>query len=83
MQELTEDEFISWKHHPVTKVIMDVLSAHISEIKETWLNESWNSGKADQVRLAELKGRSKGIEEIVSLGYADIKASLEWQKANQ
>jgi len=77
MAEITEDEFIAWKHHPVTTVFMGVLSKHIQEIEQAWMTESWHKGKCSPERLAELRGRARGIEEVVTLNFKDIKENLK------
>lgn len=82
MNGLTEDEFISWRHHPVTKTFFDVIGAHLQEIKDQWMVESWGRGVCSPERLAELKGRHKGLEEFMQMEFKDIVASIEWQSAN-
>jgi uncharacterized phage-associated protein len=70
--ELTKDEFVAWRHHPVTRLVFERLQEHIKQAENMWLKCSWETGKADPILLADLRARAIVLKEIITLEHGDI-----------
>ena len=68
---VTEADYLTWKHHPVTKLLHQFLRDYQRVLqREGWA--SLHSGKVDQELLLELVGRSKAVLEIETLPFGAI-----------
>lgn len=68
---ISEADFNSWKHHPVTKVFKDYL-LHFAESLEQGHLHRWKSGAMEQGKEDECVGRVLTLNEMVLLEFQDI-----------
>ena len=62
---VTPESFEEWKHHPVTKRLMKMLSNDREAMKEGLINNSFEDEQ-------EVKGRCRAIAIILNLEYEDL-----------
>jgi hypothetical protein len=55
---ITEDDFLTWREHPVTKWVFDAIERGVEAQKSAWIDASWEAGKADPEMLIELRTRA-------------------------
>lgn len=73
--DITEADFASWKHHPVTKVYHKFLGGFEADIEAAMLSLIRTSATPpDHFKLGELKGFANAIREMATLEYAHIVA---------
>ena len=65
MEIVSSDNFDEWKHHPVTKRLMKMLSSDRESMKEGLVNNAFDDEQ-------EVKGRCRAIALILSLEYEDL-----------
>ena len=65
MEPVSPSNFDEWKHHPVTKRLMKLLSDDRETMKEGLINSSFDDE-------AEVKGRCRAIAIILNLEYEDL-----------
>ena len=65
MEAVSQDNFDEWKHHPVTKRLMKLLSDDRETMKEGLISSSFEDE-------AEVKGRCRAIAIILNLEYEDL-----------
>jgi len=65
MEIVSEYNFEEWKHHPVTKRLMKMLSNDREAMKEGLINNSFEDEQ-------EVKGRCRAIAIILNLEYEDL-----------
>lgn len=70
-QDLTEDNFGSWRRHPATKAFMQFLEDYAQTLADGHMNR-WLGGKTEPDLEAEARGRVLTLREIVALEYNDI-----------
>lgn len=75
---ISKADFDSWRHHPVTKVVLEVLAAKQRIIKETVLSKF----VAGDYRLgsdeaSSLRGQIIEIEEILGMRFENVAAIFE------
>ncbi len=70
---ITEDEFITWREHPVTQHIFDtVLYGQVREAKKAWVAMAWEKGNLCPVTRAAYRERAKLAEQLIALQYHDL-----------
>jgi hypothetical protein len=65
MEIVSSDNFDEWKHHPVTKRLLKMLSNDRETMKEGLVNNAFDDEQ-------EVKGRCRAIAIILSLEYEDL-----------
>ena len=65
MEAVSQDNFDEWKHHPVTKRLMKMLSTDREAMKEGLVNNTFDDEQ-------EVKGRCRAIAIILNLEYEDM-----------
>lgn len=65
MEPVSPSNFDEWKHHPVTKRLMNLLSDDREAMKEGLVNNSFEDE-------SEVKGRCRAIAIILNLEYEDL-----------
>lgn len=65
MEIVTQDSFEDWKHHPVTKRLMKMLTDDREVMKEGLVNNSFDDEQ-------EVKGRCRAIAIILNIEYEDL-----------
>lgn len=68
---ITEADFNSWKHHPVTKAFRQYL-LHFAESLEQGHLHRWKSGAMEQGKEDEAVGRVLILNEMAELEFHDI-----------
>lgn len=71
IQGITEADFNSWKHNPVTKVFRQYLLHFAGSLEEGHLLR-WKSGAMEQGKEDECVGRVLTLNEMVLLEFQDI-----------
>jgi hypothetical protein len=59
---VSEGEFEAWLDHPITRWVMDGCRIAAASAKAAWVEASWESGKADEKALTELRTRADSYE---------------------
>ncbi len=54
----TREEFQAWRDHRVTRWVFRGLAVGADKNREAWVRDSWTSGQADPLKLAELRSRA-------------------------
>ena len=62
---VSSESFEEWKHHPVTKRFMKMLTADRESMKEGLINNAFEEE-------AEIKGRRRVIAVILNIEYEDL-----------
>ena len=65
MEIVSSENFDEWKHHPVTKRLLKMLSNDRETMKEGLVNNAFDDEQ-------EVKGRCRAIAIILSLEYEDL-----------
>ena len=65
MEIVSSDNFDEWKHHPVTKRLLRMLSDDRETMKEGLVNNAFDDEQ-------EVKGRCRAIAIILNLEYEDL-----------
>jgi hypothetical protein len=64
-EPVSNENFDEWKHHPVTKRLMKMLTADRESMKEGLVNNAFEEDM-------EVKGRCRAIAVILNLEYEDL-----------
>lgn len=70
--DLKEQDFLDWKHHPVTKLLRAYLHDYGMKLRDDHLNGWINSSTVDIIRAADERGRLLTLIEIESLEFDHI-----------
>lgn len=73
MNELNEQDYQSWRHHPVTKIFHQYLRDYVSLVERAEL-ANWRAGERNEVRSLGARGQVQACEEMVDLKFEDIEA---------
>lgn len=65
MEAVSRENFEEWKHHPVTKQLMKLLTADREAMKEGLVHGAFDDEQ-------EVKGRCRAIAIILTLEYEDL-----------
>jgi len=76
MEVVSPDNFEEWKHHPVTKRLMKMLSTDREAMKEGLVNNSFDDEQ-------EVKGRCRAIAIILNLEYEDMFEAIIKRETNE
>lgn len=68
--EISKDEFVEWKNHPVTKEIMLLLDDKKSKIRDV-LSSGEILGDNTEKAVARLVGHLEGIDDLLNIQYGD------------
>lgn len=73
--DLTEQDYLDWKHHPVTKLVRQYLDDYSRSLRrgheDLWLNAPGGHA-VDPVLAAEMKGRVLTLAEMRALTFLNI-----------
>ncbi|CAB4132863.1 hypothetical protein UFOVP252_14 [uncultured Caudovirales phage] len=76
MEPVSQDNFQEWKHHPVTKRLMKMLSTDRETMKEGLVNNAFDDEQ-------EVKGRCRAIAIILNLEYEDLFEPIQKRETNE
>lgn len=76
MEAVSQDNFDEWKHHPVTKRLMKMLSTDREAMKEGLVNNTFDDEQ-------EVKGRCRAIAIILNLEYEDLFEATIKRESNE
>ena len=76
MEAVSPDTFEEWKHHPVTKRLMKMLSQDRESMKEGLISSSYEDE-------SEVKGRCRAIAIILDLEYGDLFEATQKVETNE
>lgn len=71
LQDITESEYQSWRHHPVTKLFLQ----YLGDYRESLIKEAvarWENGNLVLADEHEMRGRANTLREAVALQWHDI-----------
>lgn len=68
---ITKSDYQEWKHHPVSKVVLQYLADYRAMLLKEHLAE-WEAGKLDEVRDLEMRGRVMTLAELADLDFSSI-----------
>lgn len=64
-----KEDFVDWKRHPITQIVMGQLHARYETLKEQLVERA---ASVPQEELAELAGGAKAYRDIISISFEDI-----------
>ncbi len=64
-----KEDFVDWKRHPITEIMMGQLKQRYEDIKEMLVERA---GSVQQGELAELAGAAKAIRDVLEISYDDF-----------
>ena len=68
-QVLTPEQFLEWKHHPVTQAIFQNLEQSRRAYQDSWSNAEYLN---DPVQNAVSVGYCKAIDDFTKISFAEI-----------
>lgn len=71
---VTEEDFLAWREHPVTRWFMEAFRLSAEGCREAWQQHSWTTGAADQELLSELKAKGVTFAAVHEATFDDIEA---------
>ncbi len=74
---MSPEEFEEWRTHPYTEKFREAMSAHAEDIKERWLQMSWDQGNADPNELAVMRAQAAMAEDLASMEYERVASYFE------
>lgn len=69
-RNITEDDFLAWRDHPVTRWVMSAAQGAADAQKAEWDRLSWVAGNADPLTLIELRTRADAYSALFENTYA-------------
>lgn len=74
---MTEDDFLSWREHPVTRWVFKGIEAASAAQRDEWLRLSWLGGVANPDVLIELRTRADSLLGLTETSYE------QWSQWNE
>lgn len=74
---MTEDDFLAWREHPVTKWVFNAVEIFAEEQKAEWLRASWGTATVDEKVLLVLHTRADAYRSLIESSFAD------WERPNE
>jgi hypothetical protein len=74
---VTEDDFLAWRDHPVTKWIFKAVEAGAEEQKAEWIRASWEGATANPLLLVELRTRADSYRALIETSF------MRWSEMNE
>lgn len=69
---VTEEDYLAWRDHPVTRWVFGAM-AHVAEAqREHWGETSWESGSSSPELLLELRTRADAYRAIIDVSHAQL-----------
>lgn len=65
----SREDFIRWRDDPVTQWVMRAHQAAADANKSEWMRSTWETGKASEGALRELRTRADAYEAICQTDY--------------
>ncbi len=70
---ITEDDFLRWKHHPVSKVLLRYLLDYAERLRQEQLIEIENAeAEMPAKKQGEYKGRIKTVTELATIAFGHL-----------
>lgn len=66
---MTQDDFLTWKQHPVTKWVFRALETAAQAQKAAWVEASWERGVSNPDLLLELRTQEAAYRSLSDLTY--------------
>lgn len=78
---ITEEQFDSWRHDPITKEIFKLLELKREELRQQWEGGSFSDYSKDTTVLVNVGnlGTCRGYAYVTSLTYETLATELEYQ----
>ena len=82
-QVVSEQEFLEWKSHPVTRAVMEILESRREALRRAWEGGSFADYAADTTALVNVGniGTCKGYAFITDLDYETYIGELNEDKS--
>ena len=78
---ITRDDFLRWKHNPVSKVLFRYLTDYAAQLRVSQIAELENSDKPMEPKTqGEYKGRVNTLTELSGIAFEDIDRFYSEQK---
>lgn len=71
--QITEQDYLGWKHNPVSKVVLQYLADYRQALLRTVL-ERFEAGTLLEKEEQEIRGRCLTLKELTELPYASIES---------
>lgn len=75
MTNPSEEEFIAWRDHPVTRWVMRACELAADENKQQWVEKAWETGVSDPALLLENRTRADAYRALHETEYEGWKAT--------
>lgn len=62
---ITEDDFLIWREHPVTKWVFAAIERGAEAQREEWVRMSWDGGQSDPLALLSLRERADAYRALM------------------
>jgi len=75
----SEEEFIEWKSHPVTRAVMEILAKRRENLRQAWEGGSFTDWEGTATALVNVGniGTCKGYAFVQELDYEQFKESFD------
>jgi hypothetical protein len=77
--EIDEQDYQLWRHHPVSKVVLQYIDDYRMRLREEALAR-WESGALQLIDDREMRGRVLACSDIVDLQFESIRSFYEGEK---
>lgn len=65
MEDITKEQFLAWKHDPVTELLLQRIAQEREDMKEGIVNDAYENPE-------EVKGRCRAIAMLLEMDYHDL-----------
>jgi hypothetical protein len=74
MEQADKDQFLSWKDHPVTELLMDLLKARKENLKEMWAGGDLSGPSFQEmaIRNSAAVGACSAYNDILNIDYQSL-----------
>lgn len=74
MEQADKEQFLSWKEHPVTELLMDLLRERLASRKEMWASGYFTGPSFEEtcIRNSAAQGACSAYEDILNVDYQSL-----------
>ena len=78
--QITDEDFAAWKHHPVTKEFFKLLNNHLAQFERSWLADTYHSnmdGRTMELHRVAYQNKKDAYEQILNMQASDLHEEKE------
>ena len=72
LRDLSQREFLQWRHHPVSKVVLAFLADRAKQLTDSTVEGWLHSGKLVDDKALEARGRILELADLVALDWPSL-----------